>query len=123
MPHAGGGVTSWWLVGMESSFQSFVTNVIVARLAPILAAFFVLKAALDGAQGHNPLGSIVASIFLLTVSSTIQLFQGWNSGTQFAITDMFPYLSNYLTGIIFPIAAGVAVVGAVLNYGRHKALL
>jgi len=123
MPRAGGGVTSSWLAGMESSFQSFVTNVIVARLAPILAAFFVLKAALDGAQGHNPLGSIVASIFLLTVSSTIQLFQGWNSGTQFALTDMLVSLWNYLAGTIFPIAAGLAVVGAVLNYVRHRPVL
>src|SRR5260370_12269374 len=120
MPHAGGGVTSSWLAGMESSFQSFVTNVVVGRLAPILAAFFVLKATLDGAQGHNPLGSIVASIFLLTVSSTVHLFQGWNSGTQFALTDMLVSLWNYLAGTIFPIAAGRLPVGAALTSVAHR---
>jgi hypothetical protein len=123
MPQAGGGVTTPWLASIENSFQSFITNVVVARLAPILAAFFVLKAALDGAQGHNPLGSILASIFLLTVSSTVQLFQGWNNGTQFAMTDMLASLWNYLAGIILPLAAGLAVVGAIFNFVRHRPVL
>src|SRR5712671_580979 len=66
------GISGAWLASMESSFNSFVSGVVIARLVPVLAAFFVLKATLDAAQGHSPLGSIVASIFLLAVSSTVQ---------------------------------------------------
>jgi hypothetical protein len=50
-------------------------NLIVAHH---LAAYFVLKATLDGAAGENPLGSIVAALFLMSLSATMQLFQGWN---------------------------------------------
>src|SRR5947207_13460746 len=66
---AAGQVTSPWLVGMETSFKSFVTDVIAGRLVPVLAAWFVLKAALDAAQGDNPLGSTITAMFLLGVTS------------------------------------------------------
>jgi len=80
----------------------------------------VLKAALDAAQGQNPLGSVVTAIFLLGVSSTIQLMQSWNSGSEFAMTDMLASIWNFLAGTILPEAAGIAVVGAILNYARHR---
>jgi len=123
MPQTSGGVTGGWIGSIESAFSNFVTNVVVARLAPILAAFFVLKSVLDAAEGHNPLASILASFFLLSVPGTLQLFQGWNSGSQYAITDMLASLWNYVAGIIFPLAAGLAVVGAILNYVRHKPVM
>src|ERR1700674_4648780 len=65
MPAQGGNISSPWVTSVEGSITSFVSNVVVARLVPILAAFCVLKAALDGAEGHNPLGSIIAAILLL----------------------------------------------------------
>src|SRR5437763_2889807 len=65
VPTPPGTVASLWLVSMESSFKGFVTEVIVNRLVPLTAAFFVMKAALDAAQGHSPLGSIIAAIFML----------------------------------------------------------
>jgi len=114
---AGGG---GWVGTMQSSFKSFVSSFIVARLVPVTAAFFVLKAALDTAQGHSPLGSIVAAIFMLSVSGTIQLFHCWNSGTPFATTDMLVSAWNFIAGYILPEAAGLAVVGAIVNYVRHK---
>jgi len=80
----------------------------------------VLKAALDGAEGHNPLGSIIAAIFLLSASGTVQLMQSWNSGSEFATTDMLTSAWNFLAGTILPEAAGFAVVGAILNYARRK---
>jgi hypothetical protein len=46
--------------------------------------------------------------------------QGWNSGSTFATTDMLASLWNYLAGTILPLAAGLAVVGAIINYARHK---
>jgi hypothetical protein len=120
MPGQGGNISSPWVSSVEGSFNSFVTNVVVAKISPILAAFCVLKAALDGAEGHNPLGSIIAAIFLLSASGTVQLMQSWNRGSEFATTDMLTSAWNFLAGTILPEAAGLAVVGAILNYARHK---
>ena len=123
VPQTSGGLAGGWLGSIESGVRNFVTDVIVTRLAPMLAAFFVLKAVLDAAEGHNPLASILASFFLLSITGTVQLFQGWNSGSQFATTDMLASLWNYLAGIIFPLAAGLAVVGAIFNYVRHRPVM
>ncbi len=123
LPGTSGGGASGWVGSIESSIRAFVMDMVLARLAPVLAAFFVLKSALDAAQGQNPLASIIAAIFLLSVSSTVQLFQSWNSGSEFATTDMLAAMWNYLAGIILPLAAGLAVVGAILNYVRHKPVM
>ena len=120
MPPQGGNINSPWVASVESSFNGFVTNVVVARLTPILAAFCVLKAALDAAEGQSPLGSIVAAIFLLSASGTVQLMKSWNSGSEFATTDMLTSAWNFLAGTILPETAGLAVVGAIFNYVRHR---
>jgi len=120
LPPTAGGAVGGWVGSVEATFRNFVTDIVVTRLTPILAAFFVLKATLDGAQGHNPLGSIVAALFLLSAPGSIQLLESWNSGSEFATTDMLARLWNYLAGVILPTAAGLAVAGAVLNYVRHK---
>src|ERR1700676_4768046 len=62
MPAQGGGLSSSWVASLQTSFSALVSNVVVGRLVPILAAFCVLKAALDAAEGHSPLPSIVAGI-------------------------------------------------------------
>ena len=120
MPPQSAGIAGTWLQGMETSFTSFVSDVVVGRLVPILAAFFVLKAALDAAQGASPLGSVISAIFLLGLSGTVRLMQGFNSGGEFATTDMLVSLWNYLAGTILPEAAGLAVVGAIINFSRKK---
>jgi hypothetical protein len=120
LPPQGAGISGPWLRSMETSFTGFISDVVVAKLVPVLAAFFVLKAALDAAQGWNPLGSIVAAIFLLSISGSVRLMQGFNSGGEFATTDMLVSLWNYLAGTILPEAAGLAVVGTVINYSRKK---
>jgi hypothetical protein len=120
VPPQAASVGSPWLSGMETSFSSFVSDVLTTRLVPLLAAFFVVKAVLDFSQGHSPLLSAVSAIFLLSVSSTIQLMQSFNSGSTFATTDMLASLWNYLAGTILPEAAGLAVVGAVINFSRQR---
>lgn len=120
MPPQGGNISSPWISGVEASVTSFISTIVVARLVPILAAFAILKAALDAANGHNPLGSIVAGIFLLSVSGTVQLMQSWNSGTTLATADMLTSAWNFLAGTILPEAAGLAVAGAIFNYARHR---
>lgn len=120
LPPQSAATSSSWVVSMETTFKTFVSDVLLTRLVPVIAAFFVLKAAVDGAQGHSPLSSIIAAIFMLSVSSTSQLMQSWNSGSEFATTDMLVSAWNFLAGNILPEAAGLAVVGAILNYVRHK---
>jgi hypothetical protein len=120
MPAQGGGNGSAWVASLQTSFSGFVSNVVVAKLIPVLAAFCVLKAALDAAEGQSPLASIIAGIFLLSVSGTVQLMQGWNSGTEFATTDMLTSAWNFLAGTVLPEAAGLAIVGAIFNYARHR---
>jgi len=120
MPPQGGNISSPWINGVETSVTSFISNVVVARLIPVLAAFAILKAALDASNGHSPLGSIIAGIFLLSVSGTVQLMQGWNSGTTLATADMLTSAWNFLAGTILPEAAGLAVAGAIFNYARHR---
>ena len=120
MPAQGGGIGSAWVASLQTSFSGFVSNVVVAKLIPVLAAFCVLKAALDAAQGQSPLASIIAGLFLLSVSGTVQLMQSWNSGSEFATTDMLTSAWNFLAGTILPEAAGLAIVGAIFNYARHR---
>src|SRR5260370_13727846 len=57
LPPQGAGVSSPWLRAMESSFRSFVSDLVLARLVPALAAVLVLKATPDPAQGNNSLSS------------------------------------------------------------------
>jgi hypothetical protein len=120
MPAQGGGIGSSWVASLQTSFSGFVSNVVVAKLIPILAAFCILKAALDAAEGQSPLASIIAGLFLLSVSGTVQLMQSWNSGSEFATTDMLTSAWNFLAGTILPEAAGLAIVGAIFNYARHR---
>ena len=120
MPAQGGGIGSAWVASLQTSFSGFVSNVVVAKLIPVLAAFCVLKAALDAAEGQSPLASIIAGLFLLSVSGTVQLMQSWNSGSEFATTDMLTSAWNFLAGTILPEAAGLAIVGSIFNYARHR---
>jgi hypothetical protein len=120
LPPQAGAVSSPWVASMETTMTNFISQVVVAKLVPVLAAFFVLKAVLDGAQGHNPLGSVIAAIFMLSISGTVQTMQGLNSGVTTATADMLRSLWSVLAGTILPEAAGLAVVGAIINYSRQR---
>jgi hypothetical protein len=120
LPPQTGNALSPWLGNIEQAFTGFVSEVLVARLLPVFAAFLVLKAVLDSAQGASPLGSIVPALFLLSISGTVGLMRSWNSGTELASADMLVSLWNYLAGTILPETAGLAVVAAVINYARRR---
>jgi hypothetical protein len=115
-----GAISTPWLSSIAAAFNSFVSDIVVGRLVPLTAAFFVLKAALDAAQGQSPLGSVIAAIFLLSINGTLQLFESWNTGSVFSTTDVLSSLWNFVGGTILPQAAGLAVVGAIINFVRHK---
>jgi len=122
IPGNPGSISAGWMNTIYSAFQQFV-NFIVTSFIPVAAAFMVLKATLDTASGESPLPSIVAAIFLLTVPATKSLLQGWNSGSQTATTDMLVSLWNYIAGTIMPSAAGLAIIGAVINFVQRKPVM
>ena len=59
LPAQGGSIGSPWVMSLETAFNNFVSGVVVT--SSLLAAFFVLKAVLDAAQGQNPLASVVTA--------------------------------------------------------------
>ena len=123
VPLPSGGIATSWLANFESDVSQFVSNFVVQRLVPTLAAFVVLRAVLDAASGQTPLPSILAAMFLLGTQTTYSLLQSYNTGTQYATVDVLDSLWNHLVGTIMPIAAVLALVGAILNFATRKPFL
>src|SRR5580704_3538041 len=119
-PLPAGGIGTSWLGSFESDVSSFVTTFVVGRLVTTLAAYFVLQSILDAASGGHPLPSILAAMFLLGTQTTYSLVQSSNTGTQFATADVLDSLWNYLAGTIMPIAAGLAIIGAIINFATRR---
>ena len=123
VPLPSGGIGTGWLANFESDVSQFVTDFVVQRLVPTLAAFFVLRAVLDAASGQHPLPSVLAAMFLLGTQTTYSLLQSYNTGTQYATVDVLDSLWNHLVVTIMPIAAVLALVGAILNFATRKPYL
>ena len=123
VPLPSGGIGTSWLANFQSDVSQFVSNFVVQHLVPTLAAFFLLRAVLDAASGQHPLPSILAAMFLLGTQTTYSLLQSYNTGTQYATVDVFDSLWNHLVGTIMPIAAVLALVGAILNFATRKPFL
>ena len=123
VPLPGGGISTSWLATFQSDVGSFVTNFVVGRLATTLAAYFVLRAILDSAAGGNPLPSILTAMFMLGIQTTYNLLQSYNSGTQYATADVLDSLWTYLASTIMPIAAGLAIIGAIINFATQRPVL
>ncbi len=123
VPLPSGGIATSWLANFQSDVSQFVSNFVVQHLVPTLAAFFLLRAVLDAAWGQHPLPSILAAMFLLGTQTTYSLLQSYNTGTQYATVDVLDSLWNHLVGTIMPIAAVLALVGAILNFATRKPFL
>jgi len=82
VPLPGGGINSQWLASFQADMTSFINNFVLAKLVTTLAAYYVLRAILDGAAGEPFLGSVIAALFLLGAQTTLNLPSSWNSGTQ-----------------------------------------
>lgn len=115
-----GAIGIGWMASVASDLTSFVTNFVVNRLAPVLAAFFVLRAVLDLADGSNPLGSAIAAMFLLSIPSTAALLRGWNNSTPNATADVLAALWTYVVSQILPIAAGLAIIAAIWAFWQNR---
>jgi hypothetical protein len=118
-----GGIGTSWLSMFQSDLSSFVTNFVVGRMVTTLAAYFVLRSILDTASGEHPLPSILTAMFLLGTQATYSLIQGYNTGTQFAPVDVLDSLWNYLAGTVMPLAAGLAIVGAIINFAVRRPVM
>jgi hypothetical protein len=123
VPLPSGGIATNWLANFQSDVSQFVSNFVVQHLVPTLAAFFLLRAVLDAASGQHPLPSILAAMFLLGAQTTYSLLQSYNTATQYATVDVLDSLWNHLVGTIMPIAAVLALVGAILNFATRKPFL
>jgi len=123
VPLPGGAIGTTWLNSFAADATNFVNNFVITRLATTLAAYFVLRAILDAAAGGHPLPSVLAAMFLLGIQATSTLMQGYNTGTQYATADVLDGLWNYLAGTIMPIAAGLAIVGAIINFATQRPVL
>jgi len=123
VPLPGGGISSPWLASFQSDITNFVNNFILGKLVTTLAAYLVLRAILDAASGEPFLPSVIAALFLLGAQTTLNLLSSWNTGTQYATVDVLDSAWNYLAGTIMPIAAGLAIVGAIFNFMRQKPVM
>ena len=86
-----------------------------------LAAFFVTRAVLDTASGTGPLPSLLSAMFLLAISSTHALIDAWTPvGNRFSIVLGLESLWNYLASRIFPLAAGLSVCGAIIQFAFNR---
>ncbi|MGA8594041.1 MAG: hypothetical protein WB676_04795 [Bryobacteraceae bacterium] len=115
------GVSTTYLSMFQQDLQNFVTQLVVGRIIPVLAAACVLKAVIDGASGQNPLASILAALFLLSIPTTLSVLQSYNSGSQFATADVLDSIWDYVAGRIFPTAAALALIGAILCFATRRA--
>jgi hypothetical protein len=96
--------------------QSFVNDILVNHLVPILAATLVVKAILDSAEGHTPIPSIVAALFLLGVKGIADLANGWNTGDEYSTTNVLQSMLFYLSNTICPMIGGLCICGAIFCY-------
>src|SRR5713226_4279649 len=67
-------------------------------------------------SGYTPLASILGAMFLLAIPASAALLQGWNDGTRFGTAAVLEGAWKYTASRIMPIAAGLAVIGAVVNF-------
>ena len=118
-----GGISTAWLASLESDLANFVQNFVLTRLATCFAAFFVLRAILNTVQGGNPLPSILAAMFLLAIQTTLNLLNSYNTYTAYATADVLDSLWNYVAGTLCPIAAGLAVIGAIWNFISRRPVM
>src|SRR5207253_7618076 len=119
-PEVTGGVGTNWIASIRDDVTTFINDFVIGRLAITLAAYFILRAILDAAQGTHPLPSILTAMFLLAIPATGSLLATLQNATRFSAADIMDGLWNYLAGRIMPIAAGLAVIGAIFNFLTNR---
>jgi hypothetical protein len=117
----GAGIGTPWLSSIQQDVSNFVSSFIVGRIAPIAAAYFVLRAVLDIASGASPLPSILCAMFLSAISSTQALLSQWTpAGNRFSVAVALESAWTYLASQIMPIAAGLAICAAIVQFAFNR---
>lgn len=117
----GNAVGTPWLANIQQGVATFVNSFVMARIAPVVAAYFVIRAVLDTASGAGPLPSVLSAMFLLAISSTHALIDAWTPvGNRFSIALGLETMWTYLASRIMPIAAGLAVCGAIVLFAFNR---
>lgn len=117
----GAAIGTPWLANVQQGLATFVNSFIVARVIPVAAAYFVVRAVLDTASGAGPLPSLLSAMFLLAISSTHALIDGWTpAGNRFSIVVGLESMWTYLASRIMPIAAGLAICSAILQFAFNR---
>jgi hypothetical protein len=112
----GGGIGNGWMSAFSNDAINLVNTFVIGRLVPVLAAWMVLRAVIDFSEGYTPLASMLAAMFLLAIPATAALLQAWNDGTRFGTVAVIEGAWTYTASRIMPIAAGLAVIGAIINF-------
>jgi hypothetical protein len=120
VPSSPGAIGTDWMDAIRTDVSSFIQSFIIDRVTIVLAAYFVVRAVLDVTNSGNPLGSVLAAMFLLAVPTTASLITSLDSGTRFSAVDVLDGLWNYLAGHILPVAAGLSVIGAIFNFVTRR---
>jgi hypothetical protein len=117
----GSAIGTPWLSNIQTDVTTFVSSFVVGRVVPVAAAYFVVRAVLDLASGAGPLPSIVSAMFLLAISSTQALIDNWTpTGDRFSIALGLESMWTYLASRILPIAAGLAICGAIVQFAFNR---
>ena len=117
----GAAIGTPWLASIQQDISTFVSSFVVGRIAPVAAAYFIVRAVLDTANGAGPLPSILSAMFLLAISSTHALIDAWTpAGDRFSIALGLESMWNYLASRIFPLAAGLAICGAIIQFAFNR---
>ena len=111
-----GGIGTGWMSTFSNDATILVNTLVIGRLVPVLAAWMVLRSVIDFSEGYTPLASILGAMFLLAIPATAALLQGWNDGTRFGTAAVLEGAWTYTASRIMPIAAGLAVIGAIINF-------
>jgi hypothetical protein len=110
-----------WLASIQQDVSTFVSSFLVGRIAPVAAAYFVVRAVLDTASGAGPLPSILSAMFLLAISSTHALLDAWTpGGDRFSVALGLESMWTYLASRIMPIAAGLSICGAIVLFAFNR---
>lgn len=125
VPIVSGSPSTRFLFNLQIDLMTFVNLWVIGRMIPVLAAFFVLRGVLDTSEGSTPLASILAAMFLLAVPATRALMAGWGGGAanNYATVDMLADGWTYITTRIMPIAAGLAICGAIFSFASGRPAL
>ena len=103
-------------VNLGTGVENFVKLWIVGKAVPAIAGFLVVKAILDSNDGESPLPSLIAAIFLLSVTGIWTMAQHWVGSDQYGIATGLSGALRYVLLTVCPIGGAFCFIGAVIKF-------